>query len=84
MQEMNEIEPDLLPGGGGEGGREGGYSGFQVTKWQGWSNGSKKQNPKKSLGIQTKPPKKSLHQNLTPQESHAEFLNHKNFLDRKH
>ena len=52
MQEVNKIEPDLLPGGGG-----GGYSGFQVTKWQEWSNGGKNQNPKKSLGIQTKPPK---------------------------
>ena len=40
---------------GGKGGR--GYSEFQVTKWQGWSNGGKNQNPKKSLGIQTKPPK---------------------------
>ena len=27
MQEMNEIEPDLLPEGG-----KGGYSGFQVIK----------------------------------------------------
>ena len=33
-------------------------------------------------GIQTNPPpqkKKSLHQNLTPQKPHAEFLNYKNF-----
>ena len=37
-------------------------------KWQGWSNGGKNQNPKKSL-----------HQNLTPQKSETEFPNHKNF-----
>ena len=80
MQEMNEIEPDLLPGGGGGGG----YSGFQVTKWQGWSNGGKNQNPKKNPWDSNKTAKNSLHQNLTPQKSHAEFPNHKNFLDRKH
>ena len=37
-------------------------------KWQGWSNGGKNQNPKKSL-----------HQNLTSQKSETEFPNHKNF-----
>ena len=37
-------------------------------KWQGWSNGGKNQNPKKSL-----------YQNLTPQKSETEFPNHKNF-----
>ena len=26
-------------------------------KWQGWLNGGKSQNPKKSLGLQTKPQK---------------------------
>ena len=26
-------------------------------KWQGWSNGGKNQNPKKSVGLQTKPQK---------------------------
>ena len=41
-------------------------------KWQGWSNGGKNQNPKKSPGLHTNP-KKSLDQNLTPQKSHAEF-----------
>ena len=47
-------------------GREGGPPDF---KWQGWSsNGGKNQNPKKSL-----------HQNLTPQKSETEFPNHKNF-----
>ena len=44
-------------------------------KWQGWSNGGKNQNPKKSVGLQTKP----LDQNLTPKKSHAEFPSHKNF-----
>ena len=34
----------------GEGGR-GGYSGFQVTKRQGWSNGGKHQNSKSPLGF---------------------------------
>ena len=47
-------------------------------KWQGWLNGGKNQNPKKSLGLQTNP-KKSLDQNLTPQKCHAEFPSHKNF-----
>ena len=36
-------------------------------KWQGWSNGGKNQNPKKSLD-----------QNLTPKKSLAEFPSHKN------
>ena len=61
----------VAPGGGGAG----------VTpdfKWQGWLNGGKNQNPKKSLGLQTNP-KKSLDQNLTPQKCHAEFPSHKNF-----
>ena len=71
MQEMNEIEPDLLPGGGAE---EGG-GGTPDFKWPGWSNVGKNQNPKKSFGTQTKPPKKFLHWNLTPQKSHAEFAN---------
>ena len=54
MQEMNEIEPDLLPGaGGGEGGW---YSGFQVT---GMIECGQKSKPKKSFGTQTKPPKNS-------------------------
>ena len=49
-------------------GREGGPPDF---KWQGWSsNGGKNQNPKKSL-----------HQNLTPQKSETEFPNHKNFSE---
>ena len=30
-------------------------------------------------GIQTKPPPKSMHQNLTSQKPHAEFPNYKNF-----
>ena len=50
----------VAPGGGGG-----------VTpdfKWQGWLNGGKNQNPKKSLD-----------QNLTPQKCHAEFPSHKNF-----
>ena len=48
-------------GGGGEG--------TQDFNRQGWSNGGKSQNPKTSLGLQTKRKKKS----------HAEFPNHKNF-----
>ena len=47
-------------------------------KWQGWSNGGKNQNPKKSLGLQTNA-KNSLDQILSPQKSHAEFPSHKNF-----
>ena len=40
-------------------------------KWQGWSNGGKNQNPKKSLD-----------QNLSPKKSHAEFPSHnKNFQE---
>ena len=37
-------------------------------KWQGWSNGGKNQNPKKSLD-----------QNLASKQSHAKFPSHKNF-----
>ena len=47
-------------------------------KWWGWSNGGKNQNPKKSLGLPTKPTKKSLDQKLTPKKSHAKFLSLKN------
>ena len=43
----------------------GGYSRFQVTGMIVWG---KNQNPKKSLD-----------QNLTPKQSHAEFSSHKNF-----
>ena len=52
------------PGGGGGGGE-----GNQDFNRQGWSNGGKSQNPKTSLGLQTKRKRKS----------HAEFPNHKNF-----
>ena len=55
-----------------------GGGGTPDFKWQGWLNGGKNQNPKKSLGLQTNP-KKSLDQNLTPQKCHAEFPSHKNF-----
>ena len=48
-------------GGGGEGNQD--------FNRQGWSNGGKSQNPKTSLGLQTKRKRKS----------HAEFPNHKNF-----
>jgi len=37
-----------------------------------------KSNPKKSLGLPTKP-KKFLDQKLTPRKTHAEFLSLKNF-----
>ena len=37
-------------------------------KWQGWSNGGKKQNPKKFLD-----------QNLGPKKTHANIPSHKNF-----
>ena len=53
----------ILKGGrlwGGEGG--GGTPDF---KGQGWSNGGKYKNPKKSLGLQTKPPK-NLGQKFNP------------------
>ena len=80
MQEMNEIEPDLLPGGGGGRGVLW-ISSDQVTGMIEWGQKSK---PKKTPRDSNKTAKKSLHQNLTPQESHAEFPNHKNFLDRKH
>ena len=45
-------------------------------KWWGWSNGGKNQNPKKSLGLPTKPPQKSL-----DQKSHVEFLSLKNLQE---
>ena len=79
MQEMNEIEPDLLPGGRGRGVLW--ISSDQVT---GMIESGQKSKPKKTPWDSNKTAKKSLHQNLTPQKSHAEFLNHKNFLDRKH
>ena len=45
--------------------------GTQYFKWQGWSNGGKNQNPKKSLD-----------QNLPLKKSHAEFPSHnKNFQE---
>jgi len=47
-------------------------------KWQGWANGGKNQNPKKSLGLPTNP-KKSLDQNWTPKKPHAKFPSLKNF-----
>ena len=46
-------------------------------KWQGWSNGGKNQNPKKSVGLQTKPPK-IPGPKFNPKKSHAEFPSHKN------
>ena len=43
--------------------------GIPDFRWQGWLNGGKNQNPKKSLD-----------QNLSPKKSHAEFPSHnKNF-----
>ena len=80
MQEMNEIEPDLLPGEG-KGAGVLWISSDQVTGMIEWGQKSK---PKKNPWDSNKTAKKSLHQNLTPQKSHAEFPNHKNFLDRKH
>ena len=53
MQEMNEIEPDLLPGEG-KGAGVLRISSDQVTGMIEWGQKSK---PKKTLGIQTKPPK---------------------------
>ena len=73
MQEMNEIEPDLLPGGG-----KLWISSDQVTGMIEWEQKSK---PKKIPWDSNKTAKKSLHQNLTPQKSHAEFPNHKNFTE---
>ena len=43
-------------------------------KWQGWANGAKNKNPKKSLGLPTKPSQKSLDQKLAPKKSHGESL----------
>ena len=59
-QEFWEKLCNRIPGGGG-----GGTPDF---KWQGWSNGGKKQNPKKSLD-----------QNLTSKQSHTQFPSHKHF-----
>ena len=42
---MTEV---VSPGGGGGG------EGTPDFKWREWSNGGKNQNPKKSLGLQTK------------------------------
>ena len=50
------------------------YSDF---KWQGWSNRDKTQNPKKFLGLPTKP-KTIPGPKLTAQKSHAEFPSLKN------
>ena len=47
-------------------------------KWQRWSNGDKNQNPKKSLGLPTKPPK-IPGPKINPQKSHAKFRSLKNF-----
>ena len=44
-----------------------GEGGTPDFKWQGWSNGGKNQNPKKSLGLQTKP-KKILGPKYNPQK----------------
>jgi len=54
----------------------GGYSRFQVTGMIKWGQQSK---PKKSLGLPTKPEKKSLDKKLIPKISHDKFLNLKNF-----
>ena len=45
-------------------------------KWRGWSNWDQNQNPKKSLGLPTKPKKMFA---STPKKSHVEFANLKNF-----
>ena len=55
-------------------GRGSGYSRFQLTR--NWSNGSKNQNPKKSLGLQTKP-QKIPGPKFNPKKS--QLPNHKNF-----
>ena len=57
MQEMNEIEPDLLPGGG-----KLWISSDQVTGMIEWELKSK---PEKIPWDSNKTAKKSLHQNLT-------------------
>ena len=63
---MTEV---VSPGGGGN---------TPDFKWREWSNGGKNQNPKKSLGLQTKP-KKIPVPKFNPQKSNAEFASHKNF-----
>ena len=52
------------------------YSGFQVMGMIEWGQKSK---PKEIPRASNKTPKKSLDQKLTPQKSHAEFLNLKKF-----
>ena len=47
-------------------------------KWQGWSNGGKNQNPKKSLGLQTKP-KQIPWPKFNPQKIPCQISSHKNF-----
>ena len=50
MQEMNEIEPDLLPGGGG-GGEKGGTPDFKWPSDRDDRMGAKNKNPKNPLGF---------------------------------
>ena len=64
--------------GGGGGCAPRGYFGFQVAEMIKIINGSKNQNPKKSLGLPTKPPK-IPGSKINPQKSHAEFRSLKNF-----
>ena len=50
-----------------------------VFKWQGWSNGDKNQNPKNSLGLQTKLTKIPCPKFNRQKIPCCQFLSHKNF-----
>ena len=54
--------------------REGEGGSTQDFKWQGWSNGGKNQNPKKSLGLQTNSRK------IPEAKLHAEFPSQNNLF----
>ena len=60
----------------------GGRGGTPDFKWQGWSNGGKNKTPQEIPSASNKTPPKSLNQNSTPKNSHAEFPRHKNFQKR--
>ena len=59
----------------------GGGGKFRISSDRDVRMGAKIKPLKKSLVLQTKPPK-SLNQNSTPKKSHAEFPSHKNFQKR--
>ena len=68
-----KVQITQLPRGGGEGG------GTPNFRWRGWLNGGKNQNPKKSLGLPTKPQKPLDEKLPPPKKIHAKLLSLKNF-----